>query len=182
MAGFTFDSPFRIVPGQDSQQVASRKTVKKRLPSSRKEPPPSFITKARRRTLSFIQGNPATSTANQKQTPASPFPFLSLPLRVRQQVYGYVIGGNEKLHILRKHRPAKDPPAIGYRRCRAAISGKSCAGGKCREMSILDGVYCGVRKFPEYFFFSVAFLSRCDAPFMVSDSQNSRDLRKGYRI
>jgi hypothetical protein len=145
MPGFTFDSPFRIVPGQDSQQVANRKKVKNKLPSSNKTPPPSFLTKAKRRTLSFIQYTPIASsqTTIQKQIPASPFPFLSLPLRVRQQVYGYVIGGNEKLHILRKHRPSKLPPAIGYRRCRAAISGKSCASGKCKEMSILDGVYCG---------------------------------------
>lgn len=143
--GFTFDSPFRIVPGQDSQHVANRKAVKNRLDgtASAKRASTSFLTKLKRTvSKSRPKSSSAASLQPQQTTPPSVFPILSLPLHIREQIYGYSIGKNQTLHILQKQRPSWKPAATGYRRCRANEV-ESCLSGKCRQLRIMDDQYYG---------------------------------------
>jgi len=137
--GFTWERPF---PGMDSEQLAHRKDTRAvwKIPSTS----PSLLSKVKHNVFhSRSKSSVASSQPSQNhQALLGPFPFLLLPREIREHIYGHVIGGKEKLHILRKHRAARKPAAIGYRGCRASNE-NSCRSGKCRELGINVDEYCG---------------------------------------
>jgi hypothetical protein len=149
--GFTWERPGRNL---DSEQLAHRKDTRSPWPILSASP--SFLSKVKHNVFRSPSKSSATSSqlSQHQQTILSPFPFLLLPQEIREKIYGDVIGGNEKLHILRKHRPSRNPSAIGYRRCRAG-SDWSCESGKCRELRFSNREYYG------WFDGSIGFLLAC---------------------
>lgn len=166
--GLIFDSPFSIK--SDAQIVATRgkkrhqstssaifpssskSSNSRSAPTRRASTSGSFLSKIlhpKSRSPPITPTSPiGTSTLPIREripsVPTQPFRFLDLPLEVRDKIYGYVVGINSVLHILLKHRPSRLPPTVRYRRCRGANSNhEACTSGKCRELSIQDGVYIG---------------------------------------
>jgi len=155
--GFTFDSPVSTQYSAQDKAQRRRTTTSfqsstsfsrpKRSASTPASPSKSFLSNIIKR---FSHQSPPSSTlasaspnCNSQSVPAAESLFFLLPLGVRKQIYGYIVGTGETLHILLKHKPSNPTPIIGHRRCIASGKATDCVSGKCRELNILDCRYVG---------------------------------------
>jgi hypothetical protein len=154
---FTFDSP--ITTASAYKKTHRRKSAsspllspKSRNSSTAGSTSTSLFSKLTNRigNLTRGSGSPSSTIDSNVQsstpTPASDSLFFLLPLPTRQKIYGYVIGRQEVLHILLKHKPSAQAHgcSIAYRRCRAHGHIDDCVASTCREfLDIADGAYFG---------------------------------------
>jgi hypothetical protein len=143
--GFTFDSPI------SASYTAADKANKQR---PRGIPPPPSKTK--RKSISSSLANfrnsfgrsgavssPISPSSLPNSTTASDSQFFRLPLSIREKIYGYVVGGDQILHVLLKRKFSKGY-FIGHRRCRAEKSRDDCVITNCKQFcNILSGFYFG---------------------------------------
>ena len=145
MTGFYFDAP------TSAQSTAYDK-------SHRKQPidPASALPsqKSRRSSINtltsyfkkpFHRSASSSASVPRISTPAAASLFFRLPIALREQIYGYVTGYNEVLHVLlrEKRRPARHY-TVGYRRCKIRGSLLDCAYAGCKQFhDCVKGVYYG---------------------------------------
>jgi len=79
----------------------------------------------------------------QESHTQDPFPIFRLPLRLREQIYSYIVGRDQLLHIVLKRQPVTTDFVLGYRRCTEKPSFEHVRGEKCRAQSTLGGRYSG---------------------------------------
>jgi hypothetical protein len=150
--GFTFDSPISAGSSAYDKSHRRRSTTssKSRRKSTTAPTSNSFLANLIHSIRNRGRPSPPTSStlASNVQPPA-PTPavdslFFRLPLRLRQKIYGYIVGQDEVLHILMKRKASHLPYGVAYRRCRAGGNIEDCVIKKCRELlDVGDGVYFG---------------------------------------
>jgi hypothetical protein len=157
--GLTFDSPISISSSAYDKAHRRRSTLSA-LPSTKSTGSPSFLTNLKqsirkpfRRPSDPIPNSTPKPSNSKPATTAADSPFFHLPLALREQIYGYVVGRDEVLHILlKKNRKAASQNSSGYtivyRRCRACGNvnekGKDCISATCKEfLDIVNGAYFG---------------------------------------
>ena len=148
--GFTFDAPISINTNAYDKAHRRRSSTPSALPSSKPKrnstpgpPSSSFLTNLTHR-LRNRCARPSTAVSHANPTPATDPLFFRLPLTLRQQIYGYLVGQKEVLHILLKRKASSLPYGVAYRRCRAGGNVEDCITEKCREfLDIADGTYFG---------------------------------------
>ena len=124
--GFTLDSPISHSASAYDKMDRSRSDYRKGIPLPKKPKPPkdkssSFLSSIRKSVSKSASPSIAPKPSSNLNTP-----FLKLPPKVREQIYGYVVGKEEVLHVLLRRRTARKGYYVGFRRCRA--------GGGRREL------------------------------------------------
>jgi hypothetical protein len=159
--GLTFDSPISISSSAYDKAHRRRSTLSA-LPSTKSTGSPSFLTNLKqsirkpfRRPSDPIPNSTPKPSKSTPATTAADSPFFRLPLSLREQIYGYVVGRHEVLHILlKKNRKATSHNSSGYtiayRRCRAGGNGnenekgEDCISATCKEfLDVVNGAYFG---------------------------------------
>jgi hypothetical protein len=147
MAGFTFDA---VVSAQSTaydkahrRQPYNPASV---LPSLRpKRPSISTVASHIKNVFHHSSSTTASKLRDPAPTPAPASSFFRLPLELREQIYGYLVGRNEVLHILlsEKKRPNRHF-TVSYRRCKIGGNLSDCTSAGCRQFhDDANGIYYG---------------------------------------